>query len=274
MRFAWRAVILLVLSGCGGPTEVAIDFDGLVGGLPARCGTTYSGIGTTASDLELADFRLYVHDVRLVTSDGRELPVTLEEDGVWQRDGVALLDFEDGGAACESGTPETNASLRGTVDDAGPFNGLRFLLGVPFALNHADASTAAAPLNRVSMFWSWNAGYKFLRVDARTTGQPAGWRLHVGSTGCEGDGRGNVTGCAQENRAVIALDGFDPTVTGVAVDLAELLRESDVDGDLGGAAGCMSEVDDPECLQLFHGLGLPFDGVAPTGGQRLFTRAE
>lgn len=274
MSLARRAAFLLLLCGCGGPTEVAIDFEGLVGGLPARCGVTYSGIGTTASDLELADFRLYVHDVRLVTPDGREVPLRLEEDGVWQRDGVALLDFEDGGAACESGTPETNASLRGTADEAGPFTGLRFVLGVPFALNHADASTAAAPLNRVSMFWSWNAGYKFLRVDARTRGQPAGWRLHVGSTGCEGDGRGNVTGCAHENRAEIALDGFDPTVTGVTVDLADLLRESDVDADLGGAPGCMSEVDDPECSPLFHGLGLPFDGAPPAGAQRAFRPAE
>ncbi|MBX3270098.1 MAG: metallo-mystery pair system four-Cys motif protein [Sandaracinaceae bacterium] len=261
---------LLVISGCSPTTDVTLTFEGLVGGAPARCGQTYAGLGTSSTELELSDFRLYVHDVRLVTADGRERPVTLSADGLWQQPSVALLDFEDGTAGCENGTPETNATLRGTVEDPGPFTGLRMRVGVPFELNHGDASTAAAPLNRIAMFWSWNAGYKFLRVDGRTTGLPAGWRLHLGSTGCEGDGRGNVSGCTFDNRPEVTLDGGDPTARPIRIDLAEILGASNLDEDLGGQPGCMSGVDDMDCLPIFHALGLPFAGAPAPGPQRLF----
>lgn len=261
---------LLLLSACG-PRTVSLAFEGVVGGEPARCGETYSGVGTSASELTLGDFRLYVHDVRLVTEDGDEVALELAQDGRFQHEDLALLDFEDGSAGCESGTEVVNVNVRGTVPEDAIFSGVRFRLGVPFALNHADASTAPAPLNFTSMFWSWNGGYKFLRVDARTTGLPDGFLIHLGSTGCEGDGRGNVTSCAQENRAEIALDGFDPDVDVIRVDLAELLSQSDVDADAGGQPGCMGGFDDPDCGAIFHGLGLPFDGTPASGPQRLFS---
>lgn len=267
MRYT-ASLALVLLAACGGGPEVTLQFEGLVGGQPAECGGTYTGIGTSGSTLELHDFRLYVHGVRLVTDDGREVPVALTDDGAWQHGGVALLDFEDG---CESGTAETNTTIRGTVDEDGPFTGVRFTLGIPAELNHADASTAPPPLNYTSMFWTWNAGYKFMRVEGRTTGLPEGWSLHLGSVGCQGDGRGNVSGCAQENRAPVALDGFDPDTDIIAVDLASLLETSDLDVDLGGPNGCESGVSDPDCGPLFHALGLP-DGDTPAPGpQRLFS---
>jgi hypothetical protein len=93
----------------------------------------------------------------------------------------------------------------------------------------------------------------------------------VGSTGCQGDGRGNVTGCQQENRFEVALDDFDPASDTIAVDLAALLSDSDVDADLGRAPGCMSGFDDPDCQPIFHALGLPFAGTPATRPQRFFT---
>lgn len=262
-------VFLAALAGCGG-RDITLGFEGLVAGEPARCGGAYTGIGTSSSELVLGDLRLYVHDVRLVTGAGREIALTLEQDGAWQYEDVALLDFEDGSAGCESGTAGMNALVRGTVAEDATFTGVRFRLGVPFELNHADASTAPAPLSYTSMYWSWNSGYKFMRVDARTTGLPDGFLVHVASTGCEGDGRGNVAGCTQENRAEIELDGFDPDADTIAVDLAALLAESDVDVDQGGQPGCLSGFDDPDCAPIFDGLGLPFDGTPASGAQRLF----
>lgn len=264
---------LSALAGCGGGDPVTLRFDGLVGSEVARCGGMYSGIGTTATELELSDFRLYVHDVRLVTADGREVPVTLDDDGVWQRggqsEGLALLDFEDGTAGCENGTAEMNTSVRGTVDDPGPFTGVRFRLGVPFEANHGDATIAPSPLNLTSMFWGWNGGYKFLRIDGRSTGLPGGFRVHLGSTGCDGDSRGNVTACANPNVPEIELTGLDPATGTIAVDLAALLSETDLDTDSGGTAICLSAPDDADCATIFDGLGLPFEGT-PSGGQRLF----
>lgn len=251
-----------LLAACGGSTDVTLTFQGVVGGEPARCGGVYSGIGTTASELTLADFRLYVHDVRLVTEDGREVPVDLEQDGVWQYENVALLDFENADG-CEAGTTETRTVVVGVADDPGPFAGVRFRLGVPFELNHADASTAPPPLNLTSLFWNWRGGYKFFRMDGRTTGQPMGYGVHLGSTACDGDARGNVTTCGNPNRPEIVLDGFDPEVGEIQVDLAALLSGSDVDSDLGGMPGCLSGVDDMDCAPIFEGFGI-------TGQQRLF----
>lgn len=261
--------VLPLLAACGG-REVVLTFEGLVGGEPAVCGGAYDGVGATSTELTLLDYRFYVHDVRLVTEDGREVPLELAQDGAWQHQDVALLDFE-GGDGCDSGTATTNTTVRGTVSEDATFTGVRFRLGVPFELNHADASTAPAPLNYTSMFWSWNAGYKFLRVEGRTTGLPDGWRVHLGSTGCEGDGRGNVTSCVAGNVAEVELTGFDPESDVIAADLADLLADSDLDADAGGPAGCMSGTDDPECEPVFHALGLPYQGSPPSGGQRLFS---
>jgi len=266
---ALTPLLLLSLVGCA-DTPVEVNFAGLVGSAPAQCGGMFSGIGTTGTDFELSDLRVYVHDVRLLTTDGRELPVALDQDGAFQLDDVALLDFEDGTAGCENGEAEMNTSVRGTVAEGGPYDGIRFVLGVPFDRNHADVSTAPAPLNRPGMFWNWNGGYKFLRIDGRTTGQPTGVAVHIGSTGCDGDGRGNVSDCVAMNRVEIELRGADPTTTPIAVDVAALLADTDLDADLGGAAGCQSGPDDPECTAIFHSMGLTHAGTPPSGAQQLF----
>lgn len=260
----------VLLAACGGGREVELTFEGLVGGEPAACGGVYDGVGTSATELTLLDYRFYVHDVRLVTDDGREVPLDLIEDGEWQHAGVALLDFENGDG-CDSGTEPTNTLVRGTVEEDATFTGVRFRLGVPFELNHADASTAPAPLNYTSMFWSWNAGYKFLRIEGRTTGLPDGWRVHLGSTGCEGDGRGNVTECLADNIAEVDLTGFDPDASTIVADLANLLSDSDLDTDAGGPPGCMSGTDDPECLTVFHALGLAYQGSPAPGPPHFFS---
>jgi uncharacterized repeat protein (TIGR04052 family) len=259
--------LLACLAGCE-RTEVSLAFEGLVGAEPARCGGSYAGIGLTGTNLELADLRLYIHDVRVVKADGTEVQVELTQ-GEWQYQNLALLDFEDGTTACEMGTAPLNTEVHGFANGSGPFTGVRFVLGVPFDLNHDDASTAPAPLNFTSMFWGWNGGYKFLRIDGRTTGQPDGFTVHIGSTGCEGDGRGNIESCRQGNLVEVALD-MDPMEDTIAVDVAALLSENDMDNDAGGPETCMSGFDDPDCEPIFHAVGLPFDGRDPAAPQRFF----
>lgn len=261
------SLLCLALAGCSSESDVALSFAGVVNGEPAACGQDYAGVGTTSSTLTLTDFRLYVHDLRVVTEDGTEVPVELEQDGVWQYENVALLDFEDGNG-CDAGTAETNTTIRGIAADGGPFTAVRFRLGVPFDLNHADVTLAPSPMNLMGMFWNWNGGYKFVRVDGRTTGLPDGYRIHLGSTGCDGDPMmGNVTMCANENRPDIEL-AMDPATGSIQVDLGALLSASDIDNDGGGMPGCMSGPTDPDCAPVFDGFGI-------TGGnQRLFVAVD
>lgn len=257
-----------------GDVSIAVNFEAWVGDDAFSCGDSYSGLGTTSSTFEPADLRMYVYDVQLINQAGENVPVTLTQDGKWQLNNLALLDFEDASGRCESGTAELNTSLRGTVQDVG-YQGILFVLGVPFELNHADASTAASPLNVTSMFWSWNSGYKFLQLDGFSTGQNNGLSVHLGSTECQKNDAGTVTGCNNPNRVEVKLTGFDPLTDPIVVDLAALFSNVDLDVNTSGTASlCMSAPNDPECAALFANLGLPFDGSSTSFDQQKLFRVD
>lgn len=267
-------VALALLAGCGdsGPRQVEIGFKGLVAGAPFSCTATYPGIGNNPDPanrvLTPADFRFYVHDVRLVTAAGQEVAVEVAEDGTWQHQGVVLLDFEDGTGTCARGNAGTNTKVVGTVP-AGTYVGLRFKVGVPFELNHLDVGAQPAPLDLTAMFWNWTGGYRFMRVEGTTVGAT----LHLGSTGCtpveQGAPSKGVTSCANANRVQVDLASFDASRNKVVLDVAELWADTDLVTDAGGSKGCMSGPTDPECAAVFRKLGLPF-GDAAGGAQALF----
>ena len=259
--------------GCGddasAPQEqqdVALSFAAVVGDQPFVCGNTYENLGANDTSLVLSDFRFYVQDVELKNAAGAWVPVQLEENS-FQNRGVALLDFEDD--CGELGDPELNDSVRGTLP-AGDYDGLRFKMGVPFEINHVNSATAPSPLNLTSLFWNWQGGYKFLRID---TGQfsETDWRMHLGSTGCEGDAMaGGVTSCANGNRVEVEFDAFDASTNTVVADYAALVEGAALDQNMAADAGCMSKPADTDCGPLFANLGLPF-GETPAGTQQFFS---
>jgi len=272
----------LLANACGeepgepsdGNLKLSISFKPMVGSQDFACGQVYSGLGTSATTYEPKDFRLYVHNVRLV-SHGTEVPVTLTDDGLWQRDGLALLDFEDKTGLCTNGTEATNTRLVGTAP-ADHYTGLRFTVGVPFEKNHLDASTAASPLNVSTLFWSWEGGYKFLRMDGRTRGLPNGHSVHVGSTGCQTSGPNQVTSCQDANRFEVEIADFDPTqARGVVLDVAALFAESNLDVNQAQTPpGCQSTATDADCGPVFQRLGLGFGGTQANPTGQLFFRKE
>ena len=151
---------------------VTINFAAEMDGAPFSCAETYPGIGSAGTEMSITDFRLFVHDAALVRADGSLAPIDLEQDGQWQYDNVALLDFEDGTAACSgSGNAPTNTALRGTVEE-GDYVGLAFTIGVPFEHNHVDTTVAPAPLNTTGMFWTWQSGSRFLQVNMARVVEP------------------------------------------------------------------------------------------------------
>lgn len=266
--------LAVLASGAGTQAQArrpaTLRFRAVVGAQPFSCGTTYQGIGTTRSSIQVNDFRLYVSDVALTTTAGERVPLTLSAAGPWQHDGVVLLDFEDASGECSNGTPEMRTTIEGEVP-AGDYAGLQFTIGVPETFNHRDPTTLPSPLNLSRMFWTWNAGFKFVRLDFQSTGQPQGWMVHLGSTGCVPKGQPNVpaTSCGAPNRVSVNLPSFDPDRDVVEIDLAALLADSDVDTNQPRTAvGCMSSSDDRDCAGLFARLGLPF-GDRPGGDQRV-----
>lgn len=256
---------------------VEIRFAAKVGATAFSCASTYADMGSSNATWVPLDFRLYVHDVRLLTASGAEVPLTLTQDGTFQYQNLALLDFEDRSGTCANGNAPTNAVVRGTLPAGmtGPFNGVRFTLGVPFALNHGDAATQPSPLNLTSLWWNWQGGHKFLRIDGRITDASGAvlvpsWNIHLGSTGCNGTAAGGVTMCTNPNRPTVTLMGFDPTRNTVVADLDRLVAGSNLSRSVA-APGCMSDPGDSDCARVFANLGIPFGGMP---GAQSFFRVE
>lgn len=242
---------------------VSLNFSAVVGAMPFACGQVYAGLGTASETWTAQDLRFYVYDVELVLGDGSSVPVALDDDGMWQNGQVALLDFEDG--CGEMGNSDMNMVVRGQAP-AGEYTGVRFKIGVPEELNHANAATAGAPLNLTSMFWNWNGGYKFVRIEGPMGGF-AEWRLHLGSTMCEGDMVGNAT-CATSNRPEVEVMG-DVAGT-IQLDLEALFANSPLNNTEETQPGCMAAPTDMDCAPLFMALGLDFAGVS-AGAQQVFS---
>jgi uncharacterized repeat protein (TIGR04052 family) len=299
----WIGGSLLSQTQAAETQPVTLNFEGMVGDQPFSCTESYR-LGTAETMAMPTDFRLYVSDVALIDAEGNAVPLTLEQDGKWQYDTVALLDFEDRTGTCANGTPETRTQVVGTVP-AGDYQGVQFTVGVPFDLNHDDATLAPSPLNLTSLWWNWRGGYKFLRVDLEThnmsaevpvqpkgeghsghgsghgttthTGDPghragaSGFAIHLGSTGCQAEGDNlQPTSCLNPNRADIVLSEVDPATDTIAVDLAALVQSNDLSTNVPNTPpGCMSAPEDGDCMGIMHNLGLGFDGE-PSSGQTVF----
>ena len=280
--------------------EVTITFEGRVGDESFSCGESYSGLGTSDATVTPTDYRFYVSNVALIDSSGNAVPVELEQDDKWQYQNVALLDFEDKSGACANGTPETRNIVVGQVP-SGEYQGLQYTLGVPQDLNHRDAAIAPSPLNLTSMWWNWQGGYKFLRVDieneatAMTRKQidrsemkegemnhgemnhqgdsNQTFLIHLGSTGCQETAGGETYECNNPNRSDIVLEDFDPENNIVVADLASLVSQTDLTSNQPDTpAGCMSSPEDMDCQNIMQNLSLPFDDAA--AAEQTFFRVE
>lgn len=269
-------------AGTAASLPVEISFVLTDRGKEVGCGAPLAGLGTGTVDAALREARLYVHAVTLIDVKGKRVPVALTPSD-WQYADVALLDFKDargGRSPCSASAPAKNTAILGTVPN-GSYTGLEFGVGVPVtrnvegkvvSLNHSATETAPAPLDIAGMSWSWQAGRKFLMVEVDPKGgltradggRAKTWMVHLGSTGCKGNpATGEIVTCTRPNRFTVTFDRFDPAEQRVALDLGKLLEGSDLGGDKGGAVGCMSALDDPECGPLFTELGLNLTDSKP-----------
>jgi len=266
--------------------DVVVKFALKAGKDDVTCGKDYTNLGLRQAKkivkTQIADARLYLSNVRLIGADGKEVALQLKADGKWQSKEVALLDFEDGKALCkDSGTPDTRNIIEGTLP-AGNYNGIAFQLGVPFELNHADVAVSQAPLNIQALWWNWQGGYKFARIDLRTNVAAPNndFFIHLGSTGCGEMAMPTATAsktmtnteapkmdmsamnkppampCNNPNTVQVKLAKYDPSNDIVVVDLAGLTNNVDIAHPKPQPAGCMSGTSDPDCNRLFPNFGL------------------
>ncbi len=282
--------------------EVTLNFALKAGSESVACGQQVA-LGATQNMSELLDARFYVSNVRAITESGEEFPVALTQDGVWQYENIALIDFENATGMCQ-GTPETNTQVIGETEADDPITGIAFTVGIPEDFNHLDAAMAASPLNVTDMWWAWLFGYKFMKIDLTSGGMMMteetteasaesseteaaashgdslqnGWFIHLGSTGCVGEDFvfPPDAPCANPNRIEVRLENMDVTTNTVVLDLNKLLQRVDVSRSLKlEPPGCMSEATDPDCLALFTtGFGLSLKNGQQLVDSPAFFRTE
>jgi len=272
----------------GAPNQraVAINFGLTEDGKPVGCAAPLSNLGSSKVDAKLREARFYVYGVKLIDKKGGRTPLALAQND-WQYADLALIDFRDargGNAPCSPTNPPKNNTITGSAP-AGDYLGLEFSVGVPVesqvdgktvALNHSNVETAPPPLDVQAMSWNWQAGRRFFSVEldpssfvSLSDGAKARtWMVHLGSSGCKGNpATGEIVSCAQPNRFTVTLDRFDPKKEQVNLDLTTLFKDSDVSIDKGGAVGCMSALDDPECPAVYKAIGLNPPGGPDAGLQ-------
>lgn len=202
----------------------------------------------SARNVNVRQLRFYVHEVELVDARGVGHPLRLSATPPWQTERVALVDFSD-----EAGAQRRTA-IQGTFSEgaAKSYRGIRFTIGVPFELNHANPLTAGPPLDRGDMLWSWQSGHKFLRADLAVDGRE--WSFHLGSTGCSSASalRPPAAPCAQPNQMRVELRG-DPLRQVVRLRLAPLLAAARA-ADYAICTG--SYAHDPACTSAYASTGL------------------
>lgn len=248
--------MLIVCAACSAKSvPVHIEFAPVWAGQSIQCDST---------ELSLTDLRFYVSNVALIDSRGNEHSVSLTPDERWQQQGVALIDLENGSGTCSNGTADIRASLEGTVTGS-DFVGVKFTIGVPFEMNHANPLLAQPPLDDAAMHWHWRSGYKFLRAGVAM--QTDSFWIHLGSTGCEGTIH-NISGCNSPNRVEVEFAEFSVEIDSIVIELSELFRGIDLEN--GTHSDCSSSPAERACAMPFAALGLSFDGSTELQPQRVF----
>ncbi len=257
------------IAGCGGGSgsdspsaeqrslqPVALTFNARVGEHPVECRQMDDALaGSTNVNPEFKDARLYLSDIQLINDNGDKTAVQLEQDGKWQYQNVALLDFETGADSCANGNESINTQIKGYVPQ-GDYSGVRFTIGVPTELNHfgIDGDDAVSPLDVMGMNWSWQNGHKHLRLDV------SGWNIHLGTTGCEVlDAENEIINCAtsRPNRPTYQFDSYNVKDHTIVFDYQKLVANSDISANTANTPpGCMSSSSDPDCQGIFDNLGL------------------
>jgi uncharacterized repeat protein (TIGR04052 family) len=227
-----------------------------------------SNLVSGGNKVKLKDARFYLYSVKLTSADGSETPFNLISDNSNQNsydDGtsIGLIDFTDQTGDCSTGifssgtTATTNTKLVGGPV-FGNFSGLKFTIGVPTNLNHQDSTSAKAPLNSTGMNWSWNSGYKFMKMELIHEGGSSNNAWHVGSSSCSN------SVCTYSNRPTISISkssGFNPSKDVVSLDLQAMMNGTNT---TSSAISCHAgpQSTDTKCATIGANLGIKTDGTS------------
>lgn len=141
--------------------QIAIDI-GLIYGTQTLDlnSTTYTN--AAGEQFTVSKFKFYLSNVKLIDSNNNEVAID---------DTYFLIDLAD----------QASHVLNLTDLPAGTYKGMKFIIGVDSTRNVSGAQTGALdPAN--GMFWSWNTGYIFLKLEGNSpaVASPGDFEYHIG----------------------------------------------------------------------------------------------
>ncbi|MEW6989979.1 MbnP family copper-binding protein [Colwelliaceae bacterium 6441] len=195
---------------------------------------------------QFSQVQFFVSEFALQDLDGHWQSLKMR-DTAYQTEGVALL-----GVHCSEPNAANWQVEFSQAIDLSLYQNMRFSVGIPFEQNHKNPLTQKSPLNDSSMFWVWQTGHKFLRLEMSNSNE--NWLYHLGSTGCKSPSvmRSPQQACLYPNTVPIelALPETTPSSVDVLVNLSALMNEIT----LNEKTRCQSEVDNATCQQLLNNL--------------------
>jgi len=255
--------LLFLLNGCSQVEELAqVKFNVSYENQELSCDVSFKHLN---KQWELQQLQFFISDISLKNKQGNWHSWLMKKNN-HQSHNVALIGEQCGDIKSTFNEWGIALSEQVNIHD---FSAIKFTLGVPFALNHLNPLTQPSPLNDSSMFWVWQTGHKFLRLELKNADE--NWLFHLGSTGCKAPSavRSPRNECLYPNRVEVeltlptqqknkqsdseqsikqqAIKSFD-----VNIDLAKLLNGLA----LNRNTFCQSSSTNEYCKPLFSSLGL------------------
>lgn len=142
--------------------DIAIRFYPKFGSSALTLNKKYLNAG--GDSVQFTVLKFYLSEMSLIDTTGKYVAMS----------GLALVDF----STMTNGYVEVK-----TKGPDGTYRGLAFSVGVPTTENHKDAATQAAPLGpNAGMYWAWNPGYIFHKVEGKADSvtTPIDFSYHIG----------------------------------------------------------------------------------------------
>lgn len=141
------------LSGTG---SLILEFDNVAGEEDLELNTDY--VNGSGEQFSVSTLQYFISNIVLIKSGGEEFVVP--------QDSSYFLVSEESGASQE---------LKLNNIPAGDYNGVRFVIGVDSLRSTMDISKRTGALDPATngMYWSWNSGYIFFKMEGLSPAAPA-----------------------------------------------------------------------------------------------------
>jgi uncharacterized repeat protein (TIGR04052 family) len=234
------------ISGCNGsdqPTNKEITFQPTFNGNNINCN---SAIIYSSSEWHYSQLQFFISSIELKNKTGIWKKASLAK-SPYQTNQSALL-----GEHCSSSNIKSKAQWSLIFEENSALTNavaIRFDLGLPFAVNHLNPLTQESPLNIPTMFWGWQKGHKFLRLEMASNAD--NWLFHLGSVGCKAPSpmRSPKSECLYPNRYTYELP-LNNSNSQILFNLSALLSNVLITEQ----TSCQSSPDKASCIVLFENL--------------------